>query len=66
MILYHILINLICPDIEEIEDNRILIEENNINTIYIGGGTPSSIKPELIRNILDKIYKIAKIEAQKI
>ena len=49
--------------IEEIEDNRILIEENNINTIYIGGGTPSSIKPELIRNILDKIYKIAKIES---
>lgn len=49
--------------IEEIEDNRILIEENNINTIYIGGGTPSSIKPELIRNILDKIYIIAKIES---
>lgn len=48
--------------IEEIEDNRKLIEENNITTIYIGGGTPSSIKPELIKNILDKIYKIAKIE----
>ena len=30
--------------IEEIEDNRELLENNKITTIYIGGGTPSSIK----------------------
>lgn len=48
--------------IEEIEDNKKLIEGNDITTIYIGGGTPSSIKPELIRNVLNKIYGIAKIE----
>ncbi len=51
--------------IKEIEDNRKLIEENNITTIYIGGGTPSSIKPELVKSILDKLYKIAKINNSK-
>lgn len=48
--------------IEEIEDNKKLLEENNITTIYIGGGTPSSIKPELVKSILNKIYEIAKIK----
>lgn len=48
--------------IEEIEDNRDLLENNNITTIYIGGGTPSSIKPKLIKNILDKIYKVSNIK----
>ena len=51
--------------IKEIEENRKLIEENNITTIYIGGGTPSSIKPELVKSILDKLYKIAKINNSK-
>ena len=36
--------------IEEIEENRSLLKENNVTTIYIGGGTPSSIKPILIKN----------------
>ena len=31
--------------IEEIEDNKELLKNNEITTIYIGGGTPSSIKP---------------------
>lgn len=44
--------------IEEIEENRSLLKENNVTTIYIGGGTPSSIKPILIKNILEKIYEI--------
>ncbi len=44
--------------IEEIEDNKEILKNNNITTIYIGGGTPSTIKPELIKSILDKIYKI--------
>lgn len=48
--------------IEEIEENRELLTQNNISTIYIGGGTPSSIKPELIENIINKIYEVADIE----
>lgn len=48
--------------IEEIEDNKDLLKNNEITTIYIGGGTPSSIKPELIKDILDKIYEIANIK----
>ncbi len=48
--------------IQEIEDNKKILEDNDITTIYIGGGTPSSIKPNLVKNILNKIYEIAKIE----
>lgn len=48
--------------IEEIEDNKKLLKENKITTIYIGGGTPSSIKPELIKNILNKIYEVSNIQ----
>ena len=48
--------------IEEIEDNRNLLENNKITTIYIGGGTPSAIKAELIKKVLKKIYETAKIE----
>lgn len=47
--------------IEEIEENRDLLKNNFISTIYIGGGTPSSIKPEFIKKILDKIYEICEI-----
>lgn len=47
--------------IEEIEDNKDLLKNNEITTIYIGGGTPSSIKPELVKNVLDKIYEVANI-----
>ena len=31
----------------------------------IGGGTPSSIKPELIQKIINKIYEIANISIEK-
>ena len=48
--------------IEEIEDNKDLLKNNEITTIYIGGGTPSSIKPELIKNVLDKICGISNIK----
>ena len=48
--------------IEEIEDNKELLEKNNITTIYIGGGTPSSINPDLIRNVLNKICEVANIK----
>ncbi len=47
---------------EEIEDNKDLLKKSNITTIYIGGGTPSSIKPKYIQNILNKIYEVADIQ----
>lgn len=51
--------------LEEIEENKNLLRNNFISTIYIGGGTPSAIKPELIKKILDKIYDVAEIEIEK-
>ena len=48
--------------IEEIEDNIKLLRNNEITTIYIGGGTPSSVKPELIKIVLDKICEVANIK----
>lgn len=51
--------------LEEIEENKNLLRNNFISTIYIGGGTPSAIKPELIKKILNKIYDVAGIEIEK-
>lgn len=51
--------------LEEIEENKDLLRNNFISTIYIGGGTPSAIKPELIKKILEKIYDVAGIEIEK-
>ena len=48
--------------LEEIEENKELLKNNFISTIYIGGGTPSAIKPELIKKILDKICEVAGIQ----
>lgn len=51
--------------IEEIDDNKEVLKASNITTIYIGGGTPSSIRPELIKEILYKIYEVANIDNRK-
>lgn len=51
--------------LEEIEENKNLLGNNFISTIYIGGGTPSVINPELIKKILNKIYDVAGIEIEK-
>lgn len=48
--------------IEEIEENNKILKNNQITTIYIGGGTPSAINPELIKKVLDKICEVAEIE----
>ena len=48
--------------LKEIEENNDLLKNNFISTIYIGGGTPSAINPELIKKILDKIYDVAGME----
>lgn len=44
--------------IDEIEENKDILQKNRITTIYIGGGTPSSINSKLIKKVLDKIFQI--------
>ena len=50
--------------LEEIENNKEILSKNEITTIYIGGGTPSSIKPELIEKVLNKIYNVGNISKE--
>ena len=52
--------------LEEIEENKDLLKNNFISTIYIGGGTPSAIKSELIKKILDKIYDVSRIDKERV
>lgn len=47
--------------IEEIKQNEELIKNRDVTTIYIGGGTPSAIEAQYIKQILDDIYKITNI-----
>lgn len=47
--------------IEEIKQNEELIKNRYVTTIYIGGGTPSAIEAQYIKQILDDIYKITNI-----
>ena len=43
---------------KEIESKEI----SSLKTIYIGGGTPSSIKSELIKDVLNKICEVTNIK----
>ena len=43
--------------LREIEIYENLLKPYNIKTIFIGGGTPSYLKPKYIYNILNSIYK---------
>lgn len=52
--------------LEEIKENKDLLKNNFISTIYIGGGTPSAIKSELIKKILDKIYDVSRIDKERV
>lgn len=47
---------------KEIEENKEILEKNEVTTIYIGGGTPSSIKEKHIQEILEKINEVANIK----
>ena len=44
--------------IKEIENKKQEIEESNIATIYIGGGTPSLIEAKYVKEILKEIEKL--------
>jgi len=41
--------------IEELEDTKAMLEGWHINTVYIGGGTPTSLPKELMGRLLDYI-----------
>ena len=41
--------------LEEIDDAKQIINNCNVTTVYIGGGTPSAIDSKLIKRILHKI-----------
>ena len=43
--------------IGEIDLQKAFISDKNIETIYFGGGTPSTVETSDIKKILDKIYK---------
>lgn len=47
---------------EEIESYAHLAETHNINTIYIGGGTPSVLDPDEITVIMDTVRRIFDID----
>lgn len=48
--------------VEQIKEYSYLNEEYYVRTIFIGGGTPSSIDPMDIRRILETVYEIFSIE----
>lgn len=48
--------------VEQIKEYSYLNEEYYIRTIFIGGGTPSSIDPMDIRRILETVYEVFGIE----
>lgn len=51
--------------LEEIRQNKKILMENKISTIYIGGGTPSSIESKYIKEILQEIYNVSNIQDTK-
>lgn len=54
--------NYISALIKEIEKSRVLASLYNIDTVYIGGGTPSFLSEESIDNLLKAIHKNFKLD----
>ena len=46
----------------ELELRQSYLKNKIVKTIYFGGGTPSILEKTEIKSILDKIYKIFKID----
>ena len=46
----------VCKLIYEIESISDLMKDKKINTVYIGGGTPTAIPPRLLERIIQSIY----------
>lgn len=53
--------DVICAVKKEIMDRKHYLGDNLVQTIYIGGGTPSLLKPRTIDEIIQLIYKLFKI-----
>ncbi len=47
--------------LSEIEKSKNILENYDVSTIYIGGGTPSAINSELIKKIMKKINEYIEI-----
>lgn len=44
--------------LQELEQNRTKIEEREVTSIYLGGGTPSILKPKEIQKLLEGLKKV--------
>ncbi len=51
--------------IQQIKEYSYLKEEYYVRTIFIGGGTPSSIEPMDIRRILETVYETFAVEGDR-
>lgn len=49
--------------ISEIEFQKEFLEDRNLATIYFGGGTPSTLAPTLLVNLVESIHKNFDIQA---
>lgn len=46
----------------ELDQNKELLKDENISSIFFGGGTPSLMDPVIIRGIIDHIGSIAQLD----
>lgn len=42
--------------LDEIQQRKSYIHDNNVETIYFGGGTPSLLQPSDIKRVIDAVY----------
>ena len=50
--------------IERVKEDLLLVSNKNLKTIYIGGGTPTSLSSSLLEDLLSFIYHNFKIEEE--
>lgn len=52
---------MIASIVKEIEERKLYLKDQDIQTIYFGGGTPSILNEDEIQAILNKIYKVFEV-----
>ena len=50
--------------VEEIRSQALVYPDYQVSTIFIGGGTPSVLKGQQIRNLVDAVYESFPVEAE--
>ena len=48
--------------LSEIESYRDFVKGYRVSTIFVGGGTPSVLRPKQMERILQKIYEVFELE----